>query len=328
MFPSGTFNLDSRRQSAVSGDLGDMIMLLSNADVDQSMDWALEASKHPIDVLPPPPPLSGPAIQPSRYIHHSQQQHQQQQEQPDSQYQGEASPTKSIRINSSSSKRLKLASIVNSPIDNAIIKKQHQQQQHKQQEEYGFSKEEKEAAVNKHKEQQQSPSPLSSTKPQSRPPQPSPPIVNIQVHLQVDGKVQLAEMQCEQLIKKLLTATDTGRLGRIILPRYQVENHLPVASCISNRDAGLVIHAMELRDWQKRHALTLKYWVNGRHSPQVGSGSNSSSSSSSTNSNTNKNNDKRMWLFEGTRDLVAGKKPGDVFCLYKAVNTGHYFVDC
>lgn len=302
MLPIVTLDSDSRQQPVMCS--GDLDTLLSNADVDQLMDWALEASKHPISFSPHPSILTDTAIQPSTYTLLSQPQ---QQQQPDFQYQGKVPPTKRIKINSSSWNRI--ASNDNSPIGNAIIKQQQQQQV------YSTPTKEKEAAVNKQKHQ---PMP----KPTQR--QPSPPIVNVRVQLQVDGKVQLAEMQCEQVIKKLLTATDTGRLGRIILPRYQVENHLPVTSCIEDGDARLVVHAMELGNWQQRHALTLKSWVNGSHSPQIDRGDNNIASSRSYNFN----NNKRMWLFEGTKDLVAGKKPGDVFCLYKAVDTGHYFVDC
>lgn len=104
---------------------------------------------------------------------------------------------------------------------------------------------------------------------------------------------------CQFVLSKDLTASDTGRLGRVVLPRGQVEAHFSEA-VFSSRD-GLPLTVYDLKSG-KKHVLKLKFWLNGSPVP------------------------KRMWLFDGTKELMRGYKAGNRFALYKAVN-GAYIVD-
>lgn len=79
---------------------------------------------------------------------------------------------------------------------------------------------------------------------------------------------------CSYLFTKVLTMSDVGKLGRIILPRAAAEAHFPMCS---DRE-GLPLNLYTV--YGREYTCILKFWLNGRPNP------------------------KRMWLLDGCGDLI------------------------
>lgn len=79
---------------------------------------------------------------------------------------------------------------------------------------------------------------------------------------------------CTYLFTKVLTMSDVGKLGRIILPRAAAEAHFPV--CTDREGMYMNLYTVSGREY----TCILKFWLNGRPNP------------------------KRMWLLDGCGDLV------------------------
>ncbi|CAL8468833.1 g8374 [Coccomyxa elongata] len=104
-------------------------------------------------------------------------------------------------------------------------------------------------------------------------------------------------VRCQWLFSKQLTASDTNKLGRIILPRQAVEHFLP---WVEER-AGLDLNTCDTSG--TRWAFKLKFWMNG-------------------------SNPKRMYVVENTRNFVRSHnlKPGSILSFYCAPD-GQLVVD-
>lgn len=96
--------------------------------------------------------------------------------------------------------------------------------------------------------------------------------------------------RCVYLFGKTITASDAGRLARIVLPRAAVERYLP--RCDNKHGIPLTVWDIHGNNFN----VVLKYWMNGR--PVA----------------------KRMWLLDQCQEVIAvlGLEPGKQLDFYKA----------
>ncbi|GAQ85049.1 hypothetical protein KFL_002190030 [Klebsormidium nitens] len=109
------------------------------------------------------------------------------------------------------------------------------------------------------------------------------------------GPVTQRPMRGKFLFEKVLTASDTSPLGRIILPKSQAELHLPK---VLDKEGGLImVEDADRNRWQLRY----RFWPN---------------------------NKSRVYVFEHTADFVAsrGLRPGDYLVVCR-VDEGHLILN-
>ncbi|GAQ81185.1 hypothetical protein KFL_000730220 [Klebsormidium nitens] len=119
--------------------------------------------------------------------------------------------------------------------------------------------------------------------------------VNEAPGLWVRGPVTPQPMRGKFLFEKVLTASDTSPLGRIILPKSQAELHLPK---VLDKEGGLItVEDADRNRWQLRY----RFWPN---------------------------NKSRIYVFEHTADFVQsrGLRPGDYLVVCRA-DEGHLILN-